>query len=147
MDVEPDRRRLAIAGGDLLAVVVVLAWGYTHHAGGVADLLNVVDLAETVAPFLLGYLAVAATLGAYAPRRTRTLAWSLRTVGAAWVGAVGIGLTIRTHPELTGGAAWPFGLVVLAAGLAALAAWRLAVHWLLPAAPPSGRQHDPLERQ
>lgn len=135
MAVELDRRRLVLAAGDLAVVAVVLAWGYTHHAGGVAGLLDVADLVETLAPFLLGYAAVAATLGAYAPRRTRTLDWSLRTAAAAWAGAVGVGLTIRTHPGLTGGVAWPFGLVVLATGLVGLAAWRLAAHRLVPASP------------
>lgn len=142
----PDRRRYAVAAGDVAALAIVLAWGYVHHARGVADLLRVADLVETTGPFLLGYLVVAALLGAYEADRTTALAWSLRTATAAWAGGLGLGLVARTHPTIEGGAAWPFGLVVLASGLVALVAWRLAAHWLLPAAPTDARRGRAVER-
>lgn len=125
----PDRRALVLAVGDHLAIAAVLAYGVVHH-GGRSQLFDVGELAETLGPFLVGFLAVAVLAGTYGPANRETLGAGLRAVTVAWVGAVGIGLTLRTTWLVEGGAAEPFALVVAGFGLLALFAWRLAAFGL-----------------
>lgn len=119
----PDRDALTLAVGDHLAVAAIVGWGVVDHHGpsGLAD-PGVV--ASTVGPFLAGFAVATVLVGCYEPPRTATAATQLRSVAAAAVGGVGLGLVLRTSPLVTGGAAWPFGLVMLATITGGLLAWR-----------------------
>jgi len=63
---------------------------------------------------------------------------------AAVVGAAGIGLVIRTWPEIEGGATWPFGLVIIGTLTVGLLVWRVVAlgvrRFRLRAAEPTGRE-------
>lgn len=124
---DADRYRAALATGDVLGIALVLSWGIVDHHG-LAGLLDPGRVVGAVAPFVVGYVAVALLAGTYERVRIATLAWSLRTVTATWLGALGVGLVIRSSPAVVGGASWPFGLVLIVFGLPVLLAWRLGAH-------------------
>ncbi|AGN01136.1 hypothetical protein L593_05935 [Salinarchaeum sp. Harcht-Bsk1] len=121
----PDRNGLALAAGDHLAVIAIVGWGIVDHHGleGLTDLQEVV---ETIGPFLVGIAVATVLVGTYEPAHTATAAAQLRSVAAAAIGAVGVGLVIRTSPAIEGGAAWPFGLVMLGTITLGLLFWRSA---------------------
>lgn len=129
MDVATDRETAAVALGDAGVLIAILAWGLVDHHG-VAGLLDPSRVVGTIAPFLGGFLFVAALARIYDPARRVEFAESLRSVAAAWFGGAGIGLVIRTSPLVEGGATWPFGLVATGSVLLGLLAWRSAVHLL-----------------
>lgn len=116
----------AVAVGDAVVLALLVAWGVFRH-GGVDALADVGSLVETVGPFVLGYLAVALVIGVYATPVLDDPLWGVRTAAGAWIAGTGIGVIARTHPEVAGGVAWPFGLVLIGIGTAGLLAWRLAL--------------------
>jgi hypothetical protein len=112
-----DRSRLAV--GDAVVVTgVVLAGDLTHGTNPVTAPLSA---AETLVPFLAGWLLVAALVGVYdadGPWR------ATRLVAAAWLGGANLGLIARGSPALSGGTTWPFPLVITGSVLGALVLWR-----------------------
>ena len=112
-----------VAGGDVLLIVAVVIVGQlSHDISPVSDPLRT---AGTVLPFLVGWLLLAGLLDLYRGPRIEDLQTAIRSVLAAWFGAVGVGLVGRTSPSVEGGAAWPFGLVITGTVLAVLLPWRL----------------------
>ncbi len=120
-----DRRTALVAAGDLLVLAALLAVGVIQH--GTDPLAEPLATAETMAPFLLAWLPVAALAGLYAadtigsPRRT------VRLTALAWLGAANVGLILRASPLFDGGAAWTFSAVITGLGLVVLVVWRGAV--------------------
>ncbi|GAB3688856.1 hypothetical protein GCM10028857_23540 [Salinarchaeum chitinilyticum] len=119
----PDRDALGLAVGDHLTVIAIVGWGVVDH-NGVAGLTDPTELLRTIGPFLAGFAVAALLVGCYEPTRTATAATQLRSVAAAAVGAVGLGLVIRISPLVAGGAAWPFPLVMLGTITVGLLGWR-----------------------
>lgn len=120
-----------VAAVDLaLIVAVVIAGLLSHNLSPLSDPLGAI---ETTVPFAVGWGVVALLLGLYREAWLTDLSVSLRTVVAAWLGAVGVGLVLRTSPAFDGGATWPFGLVIVGSVLVVLVPWRLlAWHLLTP---------------
>jgi|GEM_PF-563538 len=125
----PGRRALALAVGDHLVIAAIVAYGIVDHHGA-EKLQNAGEVLETVGPFVGGFFVAALVVGCYATDRHRTLLASLRSVLGAWFGGLGLGLVLRTWPEIEGGATWPFGLVILGAVGSSLLAWRTIEHAL-----------------
>ena len=121
----PDRDGLALAVGDHLAVIAIVGWGIVDHHG-LAGLTDLQEVTGTIGPFLVGIVVATLLVGTYEPRNTATATTQLRSVAAAATGTVGVGLVIRTSPAIEGGAAWPFGLVMLGTVTLGLLFWRTA---------------------
>lgn len=110
---------------DLALIALQLSYGLVVH--GTDPLAVPLYAAETVAPFLLGWLLVAPTLGVYTARTRGSLTETALSVGIAWSVAALIGVGLRATPWLVGGAPLAFVLVTIGTGLATLLPWRLLV--------------------
>jgi len=121
----PDRDGLALAVGDYLAVIAIVGWGIVDH-NGIAGLTDLPEVVGTIGPFLVGIVVASLLVGTYEPRNVASARAQLRSVAAAAIGTVGVGLVIRTSPAIEGGAAWPFGLVMLGTITLGLLFWRTA---------------------
>lgn len=110
---------------DLAIITAQLSYGLVVH--GTDPLAAPLYTAETVAPFLLGWLLVAPTLGVYTARIRGSFIETTLSVGIAWVVAVLIGVGLRATPWFVGDAPLAFVLVTVGTGLATLLPWRLAV--------------------
>lgn len=112
-----------VAAGDLCLIIVVIVAGQLSH--GVSPISAPLDSIETLLPFLFGWVLLVALLDLYRGPRVSDLATGVRTLIAAWLGAAGVGLVIRSSPYFDGGAAWPFGLVIIGTVLVVLVPWRV----------------------
>ncbi|MDL5361107.1 DUF3054 domain-containing protein [Halalkalicoccus sp. NIPERK01] len=110
---------------DLAIIIAQLSYGLVVH--GTDPLAVPLYTAETVAPFLLGWLLVAPVLGVYSARVRGSLVETTLAVGIAWIVAALIGVGLRATPWLVGDAPLAFVLVTVGTGLATLLPWRLAV--------------------
>lgn len=115
--------RLAL--GDLLVVVGFLIVGELNH--DINPVESPLVVADTMAPFLAGWVVGALVVGAYAPGATRTVRTAVARVAGAWVLAAAIGLALRSTNYFHGSSPWTFALVVTGFGVAFLTAWRAAV--------------------
>lgn len=115
--------RLAL--GDLLVIVGFLIVGELRH--GVHPVESPLVVADTIAPFLVGWAAGALAAGAYAPDSTRTVRTAVLRATAAWVPAAAIGLALRATDYFHGNSPWTFALVIVGVGVACLSAWRASV--------------------
>jgi hypothetical protein len=109
--------------GDLAVIVLQLSAGLVSH--GIDPLAEPAYTAETVAPFLIGWLLVAPILGVYTARVRESFTETVLSVGVAWIVAALVGLGLRATPWLPGGAPAVFVAVTVGVGLVALVAWRL----------------------
>ncbi|ELZ01106.1 hypothetical protein C482_07896 [Natrialba chahannaoensis JCM 10990] len=116
-----DRETLLIGTVDVALLTALILYGQYSH--GLVD--GVPTLLEALAPFLLGWGAMAALSGLYIRDATASVAGTARLTALTWIAAANIGLSLRVSPFLDGGAAWPFGLVITGFGLVALVGWRV----------------------
>jgi len=124
------RRALAVAAGDLLAIVAVVGWGlYSHY--GAAAFATPVDSLMTVLPFALGWPIPAVLAGVYEDGVIDDPLATARYVTVAWIAGANISLILRTSPLFEGSAVWPFPLVVTGSVFVVLLGWRVAVASLL----------------
>jgi len=114
-----------LALGDLLVIVGFLIVGELNH--DVNPVESPLVVADTIAPFLAGWIVAALVVGAYAPGATRTVKTSVTRVSATWIIAAAIGLALRSTSYFHGSSPWTFALVITGIGVAFLAAWRAAV--------------------
>ena len=115
--------RLAL--GDLLVLVAFLVMGELRH--GVSPIQQPLVVADTVAPFLVGWIVGAFAAGAYAPGATRTVKSAVVRAVAAWVPAAVIGLALRATGFFHGDSPLSFALVVTGIGVVSFSLWRAAV--------------------
>jgi len=123
VSIDPTPVTVMLALGDAAAIVAFAVAGAFSHAEDPIGNPGVV--AAISAPFLLGWVAVAAVAGLYereAVASVRTAA--IRTVPAAVLG-IGVGLALRATPWFRGGVAWTFVLVSVAVTGSLLVGWRL----------------------
>lgn len=111
--------------GDAAIITLQLSAGLLAH--GEEPLASPGYTAETVAPFLLGWLLVAPMLGAYTARIRGSFAETTLSVVIAWIVATLIGVGLRATPWLQGNAPAAFVAVTAGMGLATLLPWRLVV--------------------
>lgn len=110
---------------DAAIITAQLSYGLITH--GTAPLADPLYTAETVAPFLVGWLLVAPMLGLYTARVRGSIVETVLAVTIAWTVAALVGVGLRATPWLVGGAPPTFVLVTVATGLATLLPWRLLV--------------------
>lgn len=123
LDRSPGTGRLAL--GDLLVLVGFIVAGELRH--GVNPVESPLVVADTLAPFLLGWVAAALAVGAYARGATRTVGTAALRAAGAWVAAAAIGLALRSTALFHGSAPLSFALVVTGVGVVSFVAWRSAV--------------------
>lgn len=123
--VDASPRSLGLLVGDLLAIGTFVVAGEISH--GIDPVAKPVLVADTFAPFCIGWLLVGVVAGAYAPGVERSLRTTLLTVGPAWVGAVVLAQALRATEYFHGDAAVTFALVSLAVGGVLLVGWRLVL--------------------
>ncbi|MEF8782894.1 MAG: DUF3054 domain-containing protein [Haloarculaceae archaeon] len=121
VDVRPFAGLLAV--GDALAITSFVVAGIIQHGG--QPFSNPGEVPGPVAPFLLGWFAVALLGGLYtvdallSPRRA--LSWT----APAWVIAVLVGHGLRATSLFPGGTTAGFILVTLVVGGILVVGWRL----------------------
>ena len=126
--VEPTRRSLLVAAGDLIAIVAFVVPGEIRH--GFPPLEFPLRTLDTFVPFLIGWVIAAVLGGLYTsdalknPRRI--LSWTV----PAWVFALVVGHALRASPLFHGGTSLSFFLVTLAVGGTVGIGWRLLVGYL-----------------
>ncbi|ELY63973.1 DUF3054 domain-containing protein [Natrinema versiforme] len=116
------RERVGTAAVDTLLVAGFVLFGRIEHGGN--PLAEPLASLETIAPFVIGWLAVALLAGIYT--RDRPVGRDgLRLTAVAWIAAANVGLMLRASPLFEGSATWPFPLVITGFGLLVLLGWRL----------------------
>jgi hypothetical protein len=131
---EVDRTRAIAACGDIAVLLLFAAIGRSsHHAQDHGPLLGVLG---TAAPFIAGWFAAAALLGAFAEDALSSPGLAARRVARAWIPGGLLGCAIRSAIDghLTPAS---FVAIVLGFNLILLAGWRAAL-----AAITGGRQLD-----
>lgn len=88
------RRVALLAAGDAIAFLVFSAIGRSSH-GEAAGLQALLQVANTAAPFLLGWYLVAAFTGVYQPAATATPQQMLQRTAWTWFLACPVGLLLR----------------------------------------------------
>ena len=125
----PDlRRTAALAVGDALAFMLFAAIGRASH-GEASGLNAIIQVAETAAPFAVGWFAVAPFVGAYAPEVSSRPRSMLGCTALAWLIAWPIGLVLRALIR-SSGIAPTFAAITLVTVLLILLGWRSAFAWL-----------------
>lgn len=135
---DPSRRHLAVAAGDLLVVSVLIFYGVLHHyvadpgASGILGTLPPAGYVATViAPFLIGWGVAAVLAGAYTRAALASpLAAVVNGVGT-WMLAALLGSALRATPLFPGGAPPIFVLAVVGTGTVGFVLWRGAVGYLV----------------
>lgn len=116
-----------IAVGDVGIVVGVVLTGVVVH--GTNPLADPVPATVTVAPFLVGWVIGAVTIGPYRAVNASSLVRSPASVALTWTVAVLIGGLLRRSALLPGDAPRTFVVVMIGSGLLGLVPWRLVVAW------------------
>jgi hypothetical protein len=112
----------ALAFGDLVVLVGLLAAGFLQHNPSIVG--APVRFADTLAPFLIGWLVASFVVGAYGPRARRSVPSGALVGGATWVVAALVGAGLRSTSFFHGSAPLTFVLVVGGLGLVAFVTWR-----------------------
>jgi len=127
--VDPTPLSAGLAVGDVLAIGAFVVAGEIRH--GTDPVANPLLVADTLAPFLLGWALAALLGGLYTtdalknPRRV--LSWTV----PAWVLATLVGHGLRATELFHGGTTLGFIAVTLGLGGALVVGWRLLVAALL----------------
>jgi hypothetical protein len=122
------RRSALLAAGDALAFMIFAALGRASHseAAGFAAILQV---AETAAPFAIGWFVVAPFAGTYRADIASRPRQMLERSALAWLLAWPIGLLLRALIRQTT-IPLSFALVTLITNLLILLSWRGLFAWL-----------------
>jgi len=125
----PDLRRIgALAAGDLVAFLAFAAIGRRSHneAAGISTLAQV---AETAAPFAIGWFAIAPFAGAFRSAALGSPRAMLARTALAWLLAWPIGLGLRALIRQTS-IPISFAIVTLITNMVILLGWRGIFAWL-----------------
>lgn len=114
---------LPLVGGDLLVIASFLIAGELSH--DVSPVSQPLAVAETIAPFLIGWFVAAPLFYLYDRSALSTPLRAARLAAGAWLGAANVGLLLRGSPYFQGGTTWPFPLVITGVGVVSLVAWRV----------------------
>lgn len=110
-----------LAVGDVIAIVAVIAIGMTSHQ----SLTGPVALAETAAPFLLGWAIASVPIGAYSAGAAESAKAAVPLAIRSWIPAAVIGVAIRGAVQSSFSTGLGIFLVVmLVTGTLALGGWR-----------------------
>lgn len=118
-----DPRVLALAAIDVLVIAALILVGQRSH--GIGLLSDPVASVETMIPFVAGWIVISLLAGVYARDVATSVPRTARLTAVTWIAAANIGLLLRASDLFSGGAEWPFGLVMTGTGLIALLGWRV----------------------
>jgi hypothetical protein len=116
------RRTVLLVVGDALALLIFAALGRASH-GEDAGLTALAQVAETAAPFIVGWFAVAPLFGTYRTQVTGALQPMLARTALTWLIAWPIGLGLRALIRQTT-IPVSFALVTFVTVLAIMSLWR-----------------------
>ncbi|NUB92348.1 DUF3054 domain-containing protein [Haloterrigena sp. SYSU A558-1] len=117
-----DRTTLALGVGDVGLVTGLLVYGQlSHEANPLAQPLGTL---ETIAPFVIGWIVVAALAGLYTRSAAAAPSRAARLTAVVWLGAANVGLLLR-QGLFGDSATWPFPLVITGFGFLLLVGWRV----------------------
>ncbi|WP_440771260.1 DUF3054 domain-containing protein [Natronorubrum sp. DTA28] len=119
-----DRKTLLVAVGDIGLLAGLVLVGQLSHNVNPID--QPVASLEAIAPFVIGWLAVAALAGLYTRSVAASVTQSVRLTTVTWIAAANVGLLLR-QTVFGDTAVWPFPLVMTGFGLLLLVGWRIAV--------------------
>jgi len=122
--VDPTPVTALVALGDLACIGAFVVAGEISH--NVDPAANPLYVAETAAPFLVGWAALAVLAGLYWGDVRRSARRAVTRVIPAWAGAALVAQALRATELFHGGAALTFYLVSVGVGLALLVPWRVA---------------------
>lgn len=109
--------------GDLFGLLLFITWGlYAHNLRAWEVPAHT---AETLAPFLIAWLALAPLIGLYRSQTLRSYGQTLTILVPGWAGIALVGALIRGTPLFSGGAGPVFVVVNVIFGLLVLAPWRV----------------------
>jgi Protein of unknown function (DUF3054) len=108
--------------GDLITFLLFAAVGRASHAEA-AGLDAIAQVAETAAPFAIGWFLVAPFVGAYREDVTGRPGRMLSRAALAWLIACPVGLVLRALIRQTG-IPWTFALVTFLTVLVMVGIWR-----------------------
>ncbi|WP_049971039.1 DUF3054 domain-containing protein [Haladaptatus cibarius] len=108
--------------GDLVVIIGLLWMGSLRH--NTDPITSPLLFADTLAPFLIGWVVASLVLGTYSRRARRSLRDAALLGGGAWVVASLIGAGLRATSLFHGNSPLSFVLVVTGLGLVALVCWR-----------------------
>jgi hypothetical protein len=122
------RRNAILMAGDTLAFMLFAALGRASHSEA-AGLAAILQVAETAAPFAIGWFAVAPFAGAYRGEVIEQPRRMLARSALAWLLAWPLGLLLRALIRQT---AIPlsFAIVTLIINMLILLGWRGVYAWL-----------------
>ena len=126
----PDLRRIgALAVGDLVAFLAFAAIGRRSHneAAGISALAQV---AETAAPFAIGWFVIAPFAGAFRSTGTGSPRAMLARTALAWLLAWPVGLGLRALIRQTS-IPLSFAIITLITNMIILLGWRGIFAWLM----------------
>ncbi|HEU5016275.1 MAG TPA: DUF3054 domain-containing protein [Roseiflexaceae bacterium] len=124
-----DARRVGLlAVGDLAVFMVFAAIGRASHSEA-AGFSAIVEVAQTAAPFALGWFVVSPWLGAFNADVTAHPRRMLGRTALAWLLALPIGLIVRAL-IIGRGSPLSFAIVTFVTALLLLLGWRGVYTWL-----------------
>ena len=127
------RRGAALAVGDALAFMLFAGIGRASHNEAVG-LDAILQVAETAAPFAIGWFVVAPFVGAFSTDVRGHPRTMLTRTALAWLIAWPIGLLLRALIRQTG-IPTTFAIITLLTVLLILLGWRGLFAWLTARAP------------
>jgi hypothetical protein len=122
------RRSALLAAGDALAFMIFAALGRASHSEA-AGLAAILQVAETAAPFAIGWFVVAPFAGTYRADIASRPRQMLERSALAWLLAWPIGLLLRALIRQTT-IPLSFALVTLITNMLILLGWRGLFAWL-----------------
>lgn len=117
-----DRETLALGAGDIGLIAGLVIVGQLSH--DVNPIEQPITSLEAIAPFAVGWLAVAILAGVYTRPVATSVTQSVRLTTVTWIAAANVGLLLR-QSVFGDTAAWPFPLVITGFGLLLLVGWRV----------------------
>lgn len=111
-----------LAIGDLLMLLILLGMGSLRHNENPIEVPLL--FADTVAPFLVGWIVASVIVGAYSARAQRSVRDAALFGGGTWIVASLIGAGLRATPLFHGNAPLMFVAVVTGIGLVLFVVWR-----------------------
>lgn len=121
-NVDSIAKRLLLPLGDTLALILFATMGRASHAEG----LDVVGVAETAAPFVLGWILAGTFTGAYREDATDTPRSAAVVTARTWIVGIPVGLLLRML-YLRRGVPVSFAIVTMLTTLALLGLWRVGL--------------------
>ncbi|MDQ2051931.1 DUF3054 domain-containing protein [Natronolimnohabitans sp. A-GB9] len=118
-----DRETILLGVGDVALLAGLIVVGQLSH--NVSPIEQPLATLEAIAPFVIGWLVVAALAGLYTRSVAASVSQTARLATVTWLATANVGLLLR-QAVFGDTAVWPFPLVITGFGLLLLVGWRIA---------------------